>query len=210
MKKITPDQLDVTSAKDSVLLYPTETVYGLGCSIYDTKAIEKIYLIKGRQIDKKVITLVDSIEQAKSLAEITDKEQILLSAGLPLTILLNPKTNAPLYLISKNNLISVRKTTHPICLKLIQKLGAPLVSTSANISGEPAVTNLDKLPQTLVDACDIVIDAGPLPQTVPSTIVQIANKEVLILRAGAVSKEQIEQIIREDDYTPSTNPTTAL
>lgn len=196
MKKITPDQIDAHSIKDSVLLYPTETVYGLGCSIHDIESLEKIYLIKGRPAQKKVITLVDSLEQAKSLAWIIPDEERLLLSGLSLTLLLAAKETSPKHLISEKNLISVRKTTHPVCLQIIKQLGAPLVSTSANISGSPAVVNLKDLPQKLIDECDVVIDAGELPPSNPSTIVRIQDDQIHIVREGAVTTQAIQELLK--------------
>lgn len=195
MKKITAAQIDADIIKDCVLLYPTETVYGLGCSIYDTQSIKKIYALKGRPSQKKVITLVDSLKQAKSLALVSAEEEHLLSSGLALTLLLTAKDTSPEYLISENNLVSIRKTTHPICLELIQKLGAPLVSTSANISGEPAVTDLRMLPESLIESCDVIIDAGMLPSSEPSTIVQMIDGKPVIMRKGCVSEEKIVALI---------------
>ena len=180
--------------KNKLILYPTETIYGLGCSLFDVESTEKIGIAKQRDPNKKYIQLVDSIDRIAHLLQLPIPLPIqnLLASGLSVTVLLEPSSSCPIeYIDSNNKLLSVRVTKHPLCLDLIRLLDAPLLSTSANISGQSSTTHFSEISKDLLLCVDLVIDAGDIPLEIPSTIVEYRDLDFIIIRQGSVTYDQI-------------------
>ena len=201
MKEYTIKDLESLTSADIInktILYPTETIYGLGCSLFDPKSTYGISIAKKRPGQKQYIKLIDSIGRIINFVEPLSKEEIaLLESNLSVTVLLKPLEICPReYLHPVDGLFSVRKTTHPICLRLIELLNAPLLSTSANISGEEPTTDFANLPDELIQSVDIVIDAGKIPDAIPSTIVQFKEGTFEIVRQGQVTLEDINTVLK--------------
>ena len=143
-----------------VILYPTDTVWGIGCDATDNKAVEKIYQIKQREESKSLIILVDSFEMlSKYVKEIpaTAKEE-LNKAQKPTTIIYkNPKGLAS-NCIASDNTIAIRIVQNDFCIQLIKEFGKPIVSTSANISGEPTPTTFSEISTSILDSVDYIVN----------------------------------------------------
>lgn len=171
------------------VIYPTETVYGIGVDAYSNIAIKKLFNIKKRDITKPVSIAVSSVDMIREVAyvdELSKKFIDLLLPG-PITIILPAKEILPESLTGENGTIGIRMPDHHIALKLISMFGRPITSTSANISGQPAPKSPDKIEIN----CDFFLDGGTLPG-IPSTVVDITKH--VILREGSMCKELNEYL----------------
>lgn len=197
MKKINSDEIEKAVSilqSGGVLIFPTETSYGLGCDATNTLAVEKIFAIKGRTpLVWPFPVLVASYEEARSYVEFSSKAIDLAKKFWPgaLNLVL---PSLPTSLISKqcasaDGFQSVRVSAHPIVAELIGKLGRPLVATSANLSGQPALYDLADLELAFGEQSaliDGVIDVGILPKSPASTTVKVIDDDVQMLRQGSV------------------------
>ncbi|MBN1923951.1 MAG: threonylcarbamoyl-AMP synthase [Nanoarchaeota archaeon] len=170
-----------------LFIYPTETCYGLGCSAFDEAGIKKIYELKKRDSEKPLIVLVNSIEMWKSIAEVSPEALKLAEEYWPgpLTIIQPKKASVP-DMLSKQD-VAVRWSPHPIPNKLIKQLNAPIISTSANISGGKNPYSIDDIPRSIIRAVNKVIDIDELDHNPPSTIVIFENNKLVVLRKGSVN-----------------------
>jgi len=160
-----------------IILYPTDTIWGIGCDASNTEAIEKIYNLKQRTQEKSMIILLDT--DAKLESYIRDVPAIAYDliefAENPLTLVMPNAKNISPALISPDGSVAVRVTTHPFCQQLIQRLRKPLVSTSANISGQPSPQNFSQIAPEIIEGVDYVVDVDQHDLSVkkPSTIMRI-------------------------------------
>jgi len=179
-----------------VIVFPTETSYGLGCDPRNSAATGKIYRIKGRETSKALPLVACSSEQVMSLFEVTPAVQDLLKRYWPgpLTVLLEPsdmslRRQMPVF---KDGLAAVRVSSHPFVQALACAYGFPLTSTSANVSGqEPCLSakQAEYIFSTLEPSRrpDLIVDGGELPPSEPSTIVKVSPQgQIEIVRQGAV------------------------
>jgi L-threonylcarbamoyladenylate synthase len=202
MIKVINDINDITSEliANAVLLYPTETVYGLGCSLYDQNSIDKIGQIKGRALGKQYIRLTDSVDRVMQyIGEVSPSELALFNSDIVVTLLFRPNDDCPReYLHPVDQLFAVRKTSHPICTKLISLLDAPLVSTSANKNGDLPVFDFASMDAHIHENSDIVIISDNSAPSAPSTMVRYnhALEQFEIIRQGSTSLEQIEDFLK--------------
>lgn len=168
------------------LLYPTDTVWGIGCDILNEEAVARIYKIKNRTQDKSFILLVDSVAMLERyIRNIPDVCYDLIDlADKPLTIIYETPTGLPSYLLAEDGSIGIRVTTDPNCRKLIQALRRPLVSTSANVSGQPVSTCFKDISEEIKEGVDLILHKrmDEIMQT-PSSIIQVAeNGKVKVIR----------------------------
>lgn len=166
-----------------IIIYPTETCYGIGCSAYDEKSIKKIYEIKKREKNKPLITLVDSIENFQKICKASPKaiEYAKKYWPGPLTIV-QPKRNPKI--LKGFNSIGARVSSNKWANRLIKMLGAPIISTSANLSGEPPAYSLKEMPQEILKKADLIIDKGELKKNPPSTVISFNDDKLIMLRQG--------------------------
>ena len=171
---------------------PTDTVYGIAAMADNRDAIEKLYQIKERDQKKSIAVLLGDAEQAEQVAhEFPAKAQRLASAYWPgaLTIIIRKKQGLPENLTS-NDLIGLRIPDQNFTRDLIRLTG-PLAVTSANISGMPPAKSVPEFADELGAGLDLIIDAGPCSGGIPSTVVNCCEEPAVILREGAVTKEEI-------------------
>lgn len=182
-----------------IVIFPTETVYGIGVNGLNETAIKKLYEVKQRPINKPISLLVNSIEMIEKVAkDITEIEYDLIKRFLPgpLTIVLKKKDIVPDIVTAGFDTIGIRMPENEIALKLIEYAGVPIATPSANISGRPSGTNLKAIMKDFNDKVDYFIDGGISKIGVASTIVQVVNDNPYILRKGKISEEQImEQVL---------------
>jgi L-threonylcarbamoyladenylate synthase len=171
-----------------VILYPTDTVWGLGCDATNAAAVNKVFEIKNRPSDKSMILLVDSDQMLlRYVRKIPDLAwDIMEMSEKPTTIIYDHPGNLPEEVISKDNTIAIRLTKDPFCVALIRKLKKPLVSTSANISGvaTPALFNeiSEKIKKSVNHIVNLRQDEKKKNQ--PSSIIRLKNNgEISIIRA---------------------------
>lgn len=196
-QKIDPALIDKAVAllqiPGSVLLVPTETVYGLVCSWQDDLARERIYKLKARDEKKPLAMFAASAEMAeKSGVRLNDDAQKLLAtfAPGPITVIAPGSEKYPT--------IGVRIPNHPFVLELLQKSGMTLASTSANASGMPNVLNVEDALEQLDGKVDLVIDGGTLPEDAEaSTVVTVCEKPCRILRQGPITETAIAAVLHQ-------------
>jgi len=175
--------------KNGIVIYPTETVYGIGANIFSNIALEKVFTIKKREKDKPVSVAVSDIKMMEDLVYIGEKERRFIEKFLPgpVTVVLKKKERVPDLLTSGSKLLGIRFPAHESTIRLIQLAGVPITSTSANISGEAPPASVDEIRIS----ADYIIDGG-VCKGEPSTVVDLVNLK--IIRKGAKYKEVEEAL----------------
>lgn len=153
------DEIEVLN-NGGVILYPTDTIWGLGCDAVNRKAVERLTAIKGREKGKSLLILVaDENMLTNYVEQIPQKALELLRSALQPTTIIYPKAkNLPLDLLSQNGSIGIRIPKHDYCKRLIGRLGRPIVSTSANFGGRPSPQNFSQIDERLLSLVDFVAD----------------------------------------------------
>jgi len=174
---------------------PTDTVYGLAALVTDGSAIDRIYQAKERSPQKAIAVLVGSLDQIDQIvAQFSEVASRLAHRFWPgaLTLVLPQHPGLPANL-SPVPTIGVRMPDHAFALGLLRKTG-PLATTSANLSGGPNPRNAGEVLAQLDGRIELVLDGGPVPGGIPSTVVDCTGKELVILREGAILAEQIRNV----------------
>lgn len=164
--------------KNQVFLYPTDTTFGIGCDATNVEAIRKIFKIKNRPDSKSMIILVDSNQRLQQLVDVPDLAwDIMDLSEKPVTIIYDHPRNLPKELIAEDNTIAIRLTKDGFCKKLISKINAPLVSTSANISGEPSPKSFSEISQIIKDEVDFIFPECKtfIPKFTASSIIRLSS-----------------------------------
>ncbi len=183
-----------------VIICPTDTIYGLSCNALDRGAIEKVFKIKGRNFNKPISIIVKNIEAIKEVADISKEVENKIKNILPgpITIVLFKKEILPDILTAGSKKIGIRIPDCKITKLLMEDLNFPITTTSANISDEPYSGDignmLSQFKQEGVEP-DLVLDAGFLPESEASTVVDLTEPEPLILREGAIKKEKLLKLL---------------
>ncbi len=181
-----------------LVVFPTETVYGLGASVFDEKALSKIFIAKGRPSDNPLIVHISDKNQLKDLVKnITESQQKLMDKFWPgpLTIIFDKKENISDIVSGGLSTIAIRMPSNIFARELINLAGVPIAAPSANISGRPSGTTGEDIYKELDGKVDMIIEAGESKIGVESTVVKINEESVLILRPGAVTKEMLEETL---------------
>jgi L-threonylcarbamoyladenylate synthase len=161
-----------------IILYPTDTIWGIGCDAANTEAVKKIYHLKQRDEAKSMIILLDTDNKLASyIQEVPELAYNLIEyAENPLTLIMPGARNISPALIANDGSVGIRVSNHPFCQGLIQRLRRPLVSTSANISGKPSPQYFSQVDQEVIDGVDYVVDVDQHSMEIknPSTIMRLA------------------------------------
>ncbi len=183
----------------AIIVYPTDTVYGLGGDATNDEATEEVYRLKGRPTDKALPVLVRDVAHAERFARLDERARALGTAfwpgALSLVLSLRDKSGLSRRVNAGGPTIALRAPDHPVPLGLIELADCPLLGPSANPSGEESPVSVDRIAATLGDAVAMVLDAGPTPLGVVSTVLDLSTPDARILRNGAVSRTEIEEII---------------
>ena len=177
---------------DGLIIFPTDTVYGIGCNCFSKKAIKKLFINKNRSSNKPINVLTNSKEKINLVARnINIKEQDLINKYLPgdMTIILDKKDNVPNILTANLDTIGVRIPNNDIALKILEIYPYPLATTSVNISGLSPGIEVNDFLDEFKDKVDIIIDGGKSKIGVASTIVRVDNNKIKILRQGNLKVE---------------------
>lgn len=195
-----------------LVLFPTETVYGLGANGLDEDAVKKIYLAKGRDFKNPINLLVDSMEMIESVAKsISPLERTLMEAFFPgpFTIILEKREVVPDIVTAGQSSVGVRMPSGVIAKKLVEYAGVPIAAPSANISGKVSGTSFKDILEDFKDKVDCAIDGGNSEIGIESTIVKVIDNVPHILRPGSITEEQILQfapaVIKDYEDENSTN-----
>jgi L-threonylcarbamoyladenylate synthase len=180
------DMIKNNLEQDSVLLYPTDTVWGIGCDATSVKAVSKIYKVKQREESKSLVVLVNSLEMLKKyVAEVPDKAlEILKKARNPTTIVYEQPLGIAKNAIGKDNTIAIRIASDDFCKKMIAQFGKPIISTSANISGEKTPTQFSEISSAILNGVDYIVDLHQDKICVKSsTIIKVTNRnQITVIR----------------------------
>lgn len=186
----------VEALKDGgVIVYPTDTVYGLGCDITSKHAVERIIRIKGRDPKKPMSFVCSDLTHIARYAKVSNVAYRLLKRFLPgpYTFILEANREVPKLLLTKQRTVGIRIPDSPTCLMLVKELGNPLLSTSANLTGAEPIGDPEEIMHTLGPLTDIVLDAGILDRT-PSTVISLVDDRIEVLREGAGAVEFFREI----------------
>ncbi|WEL23760.1 L-threonylcarbamoyladenylate synthase [Candidatus Nanohalovita haloferacivicina] len=178
--------------KGGIVVFPTETAYGIAADATNRIAIEKVYEAKKRPRSKGLTAIVDSLETAEKYAELSEYEKKVVREFMPgpLTLVAEKKDSVPDNL---NKDFAFRISSAEVAAELSQK--GPITATSANISGNETSYSVDDISEKLLEKADYVIDAGKLEDGPTSTIAAVIDGEVEIFREGPIKKNEIEKVL---------------
>ncbi len=179
-----------------LVLFPTETVYGIGADGLNEQAVKNIFIAKGRAQDNPLILHVSSFEMIKRIAKninTVEKNLIFKFFPGPLTIILERTKIVPDVVTGGLDTVGVRMPSNIIAKTLIEKANTPIAAPSANISGKPSGTNIKDIFDELNNKVDCIIDGGNTDIGLESTVVRVIDNKVKILRPGKITKEQLEK-----------------
>lgn len=179
--------------------FPTDTVYGLGANAKEDVAIQKIYTAKGRPSDKPLILLIHDKRQLLQFTEnISDTAQKLMDAFWPgsLTLIFPLRDNTVSTAVTRGKTtVGVRMPNHPIALELLTLADVPIAAPSANLSGKPSPVTAEQVAADLDGRIAAIVSGGTCSIGMASTIVDVSSDLPIILRQGAISREQLEAVL---------------
>ena len=182
--------------RGGVIAFPTDTVYGLGAAMNIDAAVERVYRIKERPRNMALPLLLADLDQLDDIASVVPTYVFILGGKFwpgPLTLVI-PKADSVSDIVSGGNeTIAVRIPAHPIPTALARGVGKPIIGTSANLSGQPSALNAEEARAQLGDKVDLIIE-GECAGKQESTIVDLSGENPVMLRAGAISKEELGRI----------------
>ena len=184
--------------KGEVVAIPTETVYGLAANAFDEKAVEKIFIAKGRPSDNPLIVHISELSQWAELVESIPENALALARAFwpgPLTIILKKSSLIPLRTSGGLDTVGVRMPLHPTARAIISAAGVPLAAPSANNSGKPSTTTAEHCLHDLDGKIPLIIDSGECSVGVESTVVTLVPKVPRVLRPGGISLEMLADVL---------------
>ena len=181
-----------------VLGMPTDTFYGLAADPFNLRAVDRVYEIKSRSRHKPLSLLIESVEQAEELAKPLPPEFHALAKKFwpgPLTIIVRAGSRLPLKVTANTGNVALRIPNSKIPLAVVQAAGIAITATSANLSGESECTSAEAVSDQLQDRISIIVDGGPSPREVSSTIIDLTDEEARwrIMREGAIPSQEISE-----------------
>ena len=184
-------------AAGRLIVYPTETVYGIGADIYNESAVKNLYVAKNRPFDMALSVAVSDKAMLERVAVLNENADKLIKAFLPgpLTIIIKKQPDVPDIVTSSSQKVGIRNPDNRFALELIRRTG-PIVATSANLHSHPDAVDIDSAVADLGTSIDTYIDAGRCDLGKPSTIVWLAGKEVEIVRHGAIPADKIAEVLQ--------------
>lgn len=192
------DALNVLNG-GGLVVFPTDTVYGVGASVRHPEAVAKLYVAKGRPLERAIPVLVSGESSVENLtSDVPDSARKLIQQFWPgpLTIVLPAAEWLPEEIVRDTGCVGLRMPDHPVALALIERSGGALATTSANRSGAPETWTAESAAAQIGDRVELVLDGGDAPGGVPSTVVRVeSDGRWVILREGAVSPQAISDAL---------------
>jgi tRNA threonylcarbamoyl adenosine modification protein (Sua5/YciO/YrdC/YwlC family) len=173
-----------TLKRGGVIVYPTDTIYGFGCDIFNKAAIEKIIKIKQKKNQQMSFICADLTEISK-FALVSDQAYRFMKRLLPgpYTFVFKASKFVPKEIIPDKKTVAIRIPDSKICLELVKKLGNPIISTSVNVTGEPNFSEPLEIEKAFGDRVDLIIDAGTMEND-PSSVIDFSGDQPVIIRRG--------------------------
>lgn len=202
-KVIMPKDIDIAARtlKDGgLVVFPTETVYGLGANALDAEAVSKIFEAKGRPADNPLIVHISDYEMLSGLAlEIPDKAKTLMENFWPgpLTVILKASDKIPRGVTAGLDTVGIRMPSNAVARELIAKAGVPVAAPSANLSGKPSPTTFEHVYEDMNGRVPVIINGGNCDVGVESTVIDLSGDGATIYRPGGVTEKQISELIGE-------------
>lgn len=178
-----------------VIAFPTDTVYGIGASLDHPESLRRIYDLKGRAPDKPLPILIARIEMLDKLSPDVDERLVDLAERFwpgALTIVIPAADHLPAEVKAPDNTIGVRLPNHSIPLTIAERAGGAIATTSANISGQNAAHAASEIRDAFGSSIDIILDGGFAPQENASTVIRIVDGNIMVLREGVISSQELE------------------
>ena len=200
-----PDPVAVEAAARAVeagevILYPTDTVYGIGCHGFCSPALERILRLKRRSADKGLLLLIPDLQTAARLSGRLPPQFDRLAARLwpgPATFLVPAAPTLPAPVTGAQGKVGVRCPSLPFLRLWLKRVAAPIVSTSANLAGEPTPNSRSGLESLFGSRVDLFLDAGTLPESAPSTVLDLCGEAPRIVRKGAMDEQILKLLALE-------------
>jgi L-threonylcarbamoyladenylate synthase len=198
-----------------LVVFPTETVYGLGANALDPAAVQRIFDAKGRPADNPLIVHVASVEAAKKLVSswppLADRFARAFWPG-PLTLILPRDPKVPDLVTAGLGSVAIRVPAHPVAQAVLRAAGVPIAAPSANTSGRPSPTTAQHAELDFGDKVQLYLDGGPATVGVESTVVSLLGEQPVLLRLGAIPRETLERMVpgwgKADGTGPALSPGT--
>jgi len=187
--------------RGELVVFPTETVYGLGADAFNKRAVARVYEAKGRPADNPLPVQIASKDEAHKLAvDIPDVGRRLMDRFFPgpLTLVLRASPDVPDEVTAGTGKIGIRMPDHPVALALIRSAGTPIVAPSANVTGQPPPTSAGEVLAYLGGRIELILDAGPTPLKIASTVVDVTEAPPKILRHGSISEETLAAYLKAE------------
>ena len=200
------DEARTVLKRNGVIAVPTETFYALAVNPFQTEALARLFGIKDRAPEKPVLVLVDGPERLNQVArEVPGLARRLMEQFWPgpLSIIFPSLPHLPRLLTGGTGTIAVRQPRQPLTCRLIAALGFPITGTSANRAGCRPGIRADEVAREFGDHLDLILEAGPCPGGLPSTIVDVTNSPARLVRAGAIPPAELAEIIPELERIPA-------
>jgi L-threonylcarbamoyladenylate synthase len=182
--------------KGGMIVYPTDTIYGIGVDAFNEEAIDRVFELKHREKGKPILIIADSIEMVKSVVSYVPEVGYKLINRFwpgPLTILFPALEHISKKLTGNSGKIGIRIPNNRFCLELVKTCGVPITSTSANISGRENPASVQQILDSIGDKVDLIVDGGVLKSDLPSTVVDITSDQAVVVRQGVISEEEIKR-----------------
>lgn len=173
------EQVALLLLAGGVVIYPSDTVYGMLCRADRRDSVERLAKIKGYKNLRAFILIVNGLKMAESLTSLIDFEVMeILKLRWPgkLTVVLPSGNDCPAWVREKDNTVALRHPADPLSEQLLKRCGVPLVSTSANCAGEENPLSVSTIPESVIAGADIVLDGGDLSTSSPSTIIKVIRQ----------------------------------
>lgn len=196
---LSPDDALLRQAADivtggGIIIYPTETVYGIGALFSNEQTLKRVFALKGRDQSKSLLLLIRDIASLRNLTAGMSYTALGLAEKYwpgPLTLLFEASNKLSPLLIGSEKKIGCRISSNPVARKLLSYIKQPITSTSANLSGEKNPSEISEISPMLLDSVDVVLDAGKLGDGLPSTVIDVTVEPFKVVREGAVIPDDV-------------------
>jgi L-threonylcarbamoyladenylate synthase len=189
----------------TVIVFPTETIYGLGADAFNFAAVEKVFQLKGRDPNNPIPVLIADREMLGTLVVEVPPLADKLIGGFwpgPLTIVLRARNDIPAPLVNSTGGVGVRISSQPIATELVKALGRPLTATSANPSGQLPARTVEEAKTIFGGRIDIFVDGGELTSKTGSTVAEINGDMIKIIREGEIGKTKLQRVVGKGKVLP--------